>query len=69
MMKKILYGVLFAVLFVGLWNLFDFLFGLIFTGGGYQFTFGSSVLKPLAMSIVVYILLFVINTAGRKNKK
>lgn len=64
--KKILLGLVFAVLFIGVWNLFDFIYVTVITRGEYQFTVIRHLVYPLALSVVLYIVLFLI---GSKKKK
>lgn len=56
--KKVLYGILFEVLVVGFWNLFEYIYCVFITGSGYVFT-ASDIIYPGVLGIVVYLVMFV----------
>ena len=66
--KTVLGGVLFVVIWIGVWNLFDFIWKTWLTGSGYQFSASYHILYPLGIGAVVYLLIFVFNTVKKKNK-
>ncbi|MCR5336680.1 MAG: hypothetical protein K6E42_09065 [Synergistes sp.] len=62
MVKKILIALLCAVVFVGAYNLFDFVIFTYMVPKGYHFTVLNKVIIPIAFLAVIYILL---SFAGR----
>ena len=66
--KTVLGGVLFVVIWIGVWNLLDFIWKTWLTGSGYQFSASYHILYPLGIGAVVYLLIFVFNTVKKKNK-
>ncbi len=56
--KKVLYGVLFAAVFVGLWNLFEYIYCVFITKSGYVFK-ATDIIFPLVIGIAIYLVLFV----------
>ena len=66
--KTLLGGVSFIVIWIGAWNLFDFIWSTWINGSGYRFSASQHILYPLGISIVVYLVLFVFNTVKKKNK-
>ena len=65
--KTVLGGVLFVVIVIGLWNLFDFIWKTLINGSGYQFSTSYNILYPLGICVVIYVILFVFNTVRNKN--
>lgn len=61
-------GVLFVVIWIGLWNLFDFIWKTWLDGSGYHFSSTYHILYPLGISVVIYLILFAVNTVKKKNK-
>ena len=66
--KTVLGGVLFVVICIGLWNLFDLIWKTWINGSGYQFSSSYHILYPLGIGVVMYLILFVVNTVRNKNK-
>ena len=66
--KTVLVGVLFVALWIGLWNLFDFIWKTWINRSGYQFSSSYHILYPLGIGVVMYLILFVVNTVRNKNK-
>ena len=66
--KTVLGCVLFAAIVIGFWNLFDFIWKTWINGSGYQFSSSYHILYPLGIGVVMYLILFVINTVRNKNK-
>ena len=66
--KTVLGGVLFVVIWIGLWNLFDFIWKTWLNGSGYHFSLSYHILYPLGIGVVIYLILFVVNTVKKKNK-
>ena len=66
--KTVLGGVLFVVIVIGLWNLFDFIWKTWINGSGYIFSSTYHILYPLGIGVVIYLILFAVNTVRRKNK-
>ena len=66
MVKKLLYGILFLVIVIALYNLFDWLYSLVMSDYIYQFSFYHSVAMPASVGIVVYIIM-VIQNAKKKD--
>ena len=66
--KTVLGGVLFVVIWIGLWNLFDFIWKTWINGSGYQFSSSYHILYPLGIGVVMYLILFVFNTVKNKIK-
>ena len=66
--KTVLGGVLVVAIWIGLWNLFDFIWKTWLDGSGYQFSSSYHILYPLVIGIAIYLVLFVINTVRNKNK-
>ena len=66
--KTVLGGVLFAAIVIGFWNLFDFIWKTWINGSGYQFSLSYHIFYPLGIGVVMYLILFVINTVRNKNK-
>ena len=66
--KTVFGGVLFVVIVIGLWNLFDFIWKTWINGSGYHFSASYHILYPLGIGTVVYLLIFVFNTVRKKNK-
>ncbi len=66
--KTVLGGVLFVVIWIGLWNLFDFIWKTWLDGSGYHFSSTYHILYPLGISVVIYLILFAVNTVKKKNK-
>ncbi|MBQ1501807.1 MAG: hypothetical protein IIZ45_04245 [Firmicutes bacterium] len=62
MLKKILIGLLCVVVFVGVYNLFDFVIFTYIVPKGYHFTVLNKVIIPMAFVAVIYTLL---SFAGR----
>ena len=50
---------LFIVLFLGLWNLFDYLYSTLITHSEYQFSVVSDLILPLVISVIMGCLLFL----------
>ncbi len=57
--KKIIYCAVFVAVFVGVWNLFDFLLATFITGSGYAFS-ASDIIYPAALGAAMYLVLFVV---------
>ena len=57
--KYVAFG-LFVVIFLSFWHLLDFLFNTFITGKGYQFSPAIDLVIPLAVSIAVGCVLFLI---------
>lgn len=68
MLKKILYGVVFVLLFIGVWNLFEFLYSSFITRSGFEFHTGSNIFLPMAIGIAVYVVVFVFGVVKSKKK-
>ena len=66
--KTVLSGVLFVAVWIGLWNLFDFIWKTLINGSGYQFSSSYHILYPLGIGVVLYLIFFVVNTVRNKNK-
>ena len=66
-LKKVLYGVLFLAVFVGVWNLIDFVYCSYITRSGYAFS-SASIIRPAVWGVVFYLVLFIF-TSKRKNGK
>ena len=66
MAKKILYGIVFVALVIGFWNLFEFLYDLIFTHTAYQFSAGTDLMIPLCVGVTVYLVMFAVGTLKKK---
>ena len=66
--KTVLGGVLFVAIVIGLWNVFDFIWKTWINGSGYQFSSSYHILYPLGIGVVMYLILFVVNTVRNKNK-
>ena len=59
-MKKIIVLIaLFIVLFIGFWNLFDFLYSTLITHSEYQFSVVSDLVLPLVIGAIMGCLLFL----------
>ena len=65
--KKILYGVLFTVLFTGLWNLFEYLFTTFISRSSYVWKVSQDLIYPIVIGFMVYLLLFIVSQK-RKSK-
>jgi len=59
---------LFVGIVIRLWNLFDFIRKTWINGSGYQFSSSYLFLYPLGIGVVIYVIIFVINTVRNKNK-
>ena len=57
--KKIIVFLLFIAVFVGVWNLLDFLYSSFITRSGYQFGIGDDLLIPLVISLIIVFPLFI----------
>lgn len=66
--KTVLGGVLFVVICIGLWNLFDFIWKTWINGSGYHFSLSYHILYPLGIGVVMYLILFAVKTVKKKNK-
>ena len=66
--KAVISGVLFVAIWIGLWNLFDFIWKTWINGSGYQFTSTYHILYPLGIGVVIYLILFAVKTVKKKNK-
>ena len=66
--KTVLGGVVFVVILIGLWNLFDFIWKTWINGSGYLFSSSYHILYPLGIGVVLYLILFVFHTVKNKNK-
>ncbi len=51
--------VLFVIVFLGLWNLVDYLYTTFITNGTYQFAAGTDLVIPVIVSIVSGYFLFL----------
>ena len=61
-------GVLFVVIWIGVWNLLDFIWKTWINSSGYRFSSTYHILYPLGIGAVVYLLIFVFNTVKKKKK-
>ena len=66
--KTVLAGVLFVAIWIGVWNLLDFIWKTWINGSGYIFSSTYHILYPLGIGVVIYLILFAVNTVRRKNK-
>ncbi len=57
--KKIILVILFAVIFVGTWNILDLLYSTCITGSSYQFGIGDDLLLPLFIGVILDYPLFI----------
>ena len=52
MKKKLLLFVLYIILFMAFWNLFDFLYSKLITHSSYQFGLGSDLFIPILIAVL-----------------
>ncbi len=55
--KRIITGVVGTVLVVGFWMLLDFLYTTLITRSGFTFEWGSDIIIPLVVGMVVFFVL------------
>lgn len=67
-MKTVLGGVLYVGIWIGLWNLFDYIWKTWINSSGYRFTVSYHILYPLGIGIVSFVILFVIQNVRNKSK-
>ena len=58
-LKKILYGVVFVTVFVGLWTLLDYLYTTLLRQSDYVFRPENSLTYPVGIAVVLYLILFI----------
>lgn len=57
MKKRIITAVVGIVLMLGFWNLLEFLYLTFITRSGFSFDFGTNILIPLVIGIVIFCVL------------
>lgn len=57
--KKIVYGILFVVVFVGMWTLLDYLYTTFITQSVYVFHPENTFTYPVGIAVFLYLVLFV----------
>ncbi len=66
--KKVLSGILFVVILIVIWNLFDLIWQTWFTRNGYTFSMQYHILYPVGLGVFVFLVMFVFTVARNKKK-
>ncbi|MED9968958.1 MAG: hypothetical protein UFA98_02950 [Ruminococcus sp.] len=66
LVKSIPQCILFLALFIGLWNLFDFLYSTFISQSRYFFDVYYDLLTPLGFGLLIFFILFVLGALKKK---
>ena len=69
MKKMIVQVILYAVLVVGFWNLFDFLYVKFISKGEFEFSWVSNIIIPFAIGLAVGVFDYLFNKKLKKDKE
>lgn len=69
MARKIVLGVLFVILVVCFWNLFEFFYDAVIAHIPYRFEFGTSIAVPMAVGMIVYLVIFITDIFKKKKRQ